>query len=255
MSAEQYLPRDALGYRAKIGVVVPGTNTIVQPEYEALKPPGVTNHVMRMLLPARPYDDMKTYQQALETEGGNLEEALQTLLLCEPDAVAHGHSIHSFRGNVDRALAERDELEKFCKLPFMTPSLSLLAGLEAIGKPRNLAILTPYWPPADAMIATWFRSAGYNPVHSTGLKTVGPLSVAMVKPEAIMAAFEAINTPEVEVLIHVGTNLPVSGITEAIEKRCGKPLIGVNVATYWAALRRLGIQDRIQGFGALVRDH
>ncbi len=255
MSAEQYLPHDALGYRAKIGVVVPGTNTIVQPEYEALKPPGVTNHVMRMLLPSRPYDDMKSYQKALETEGGNLEEALKTLLLCEPDAVAHGHSIHSFRGDVDRALEEKAELEKFCNRPFMTPSLSLLAGLEAIGKPRKLGILTPYWPPADEMIANWFRSAGYTPVHSTGLKTVGPLSVAMVKPEVIMAAFEAINTPEVEVLIHVGTNLPVSGITEAIEQRCGKPLIGVNVATYWAALRQLGIKDRIEGFGVLVREH
>lgn len=255
MSAEQYLSRDVLGVRAKIGVVVPATNTVVQPEYEALKPPGVSNHVMRMLLPARPYDDMKNYQQALETEHGNLEEALQTLLLCEPDAVAHGHSVHSFRGSVERALAEKEYLEKYCKLPFMTPSLSLLSGLEAIGKPRNLAILTPYWPPADEMIANFFRSAGYNPVHSAGLKTVGPLSVAMVRPEVIMAAFDAINTPDVEVLIHVGTNLPVSGITEAIEQRCGKPLIGVNVATYWAALRRLGIEDRIEGFGMLVREH
>ena len=60
---------------------------------------------------------------------------------------------------------------------------------------------------------------------------------------------------DVEALIHVGTNLPVSGLTEAIEKRCGKPLIGVNVATYWAALRRLGINDRIEGFGMLVREH
>ena len=255
MSAEQYLPRDALGYRAKIGVVVPGTNTIVQPEYEALKPPGVSNHVMRMLLPARPYDDMKNYQQALETEHGNLEEALDTLLLCEPQVVAHGHSIHSFRGDVERALAEKEHLENYCKLPFMTPSLSLLAGLEAIGRPRNLGILTPYWPPADEMIANWFRSAGYKPVHSSGLKTVGPISVAMVRPEVIMAAFDAINTPDVEALIHVGTNLPVSGLTEAIEKRCGKPLIGVNVATYWAALRRLGIKDRIEGFGMLVREH
>ena len=105
------------------------------------------------------------------------------------------------------------------------------------------------------MIAAWFRSAGYNPVHATGLKTVGPLSVAMVRPEAIIAGFEAINTPDVDVLIHVGTNLPVSGITELIEQRCGKPLIGVNVATYWAALRRIGIKDRIEGFGVLVREH
>ena len=39
---------DALGYRAKIGILVPATNTIVEPELAALQPPGVTNHVSRM---------------------------------------------------------------------------------------------------------------------------------------------------------------------------------------------------------------
>ena len=64
---------DALATRAKIGVIVPATNTVVQPEMEAMRPSGVTNHVSRMLLPPRPYDDMAVYRQALETEKGNLE--------------------------------------------------------------------------------------------------------------------------------------------------------------------------------------
>jgi maleate cis-trans isomerase len=44
-------------------------------------------------------------------------------------------------------------------------------------------------------------------------------------------------------LFHVGTNLPLSALTPVIEAEFGKPLIGVNVATCWWALRRLGIQD------------
>ena len=31
---------DALGYRAKIGILVPATNTIVEPEMAAMQPPG-----------------------------------------------------------------------------------------------------------------------------------------------------------------------------------------------------------------------
>jgi len=53
---------DALATRAKIAVIVPATNTIVQPEMEAMRPAGVTNHVSRMLLPVRPYDDMQAYR-------------------------------------------------------------------------------------------------------------------------------------------------------------------------------------------------
>ena len=38
---------DALGYRAKFGVLGPSTNTIVQPEFDDLRVPGVTNHYSR----------------------------------------------------------------------------------------------------------------------------------------------------------------------------------------------------------------
>ena len=49
---------DVLGHRAKIGVLVPFTNTTVQPEYEAMAPPGVTNHVARIPNVKRRANDM-----------------------------------------------------------------------------------------------------------------------------------------------------------------------------------------------------
>lgn len=245
---------DQLATRAKVAVVVPATNTIVQPEMEAMRPPGVTNHVTRMLLPPRPYDDMAVYQQALETETGELEEALKLVLPCEPHVVAHGHSIHSFRGDRARAEAETARLETHCGIPFITPSMAVLAGLEAIGAKR-IAVLTPYWPPADAMISAFFTSCGYEVVAADGLKTTGPTRVAQVSLDAIRAGFRAIDNARVEALVHVGTNLPVSAITDEIEAAHGKPLIGVNVATYWLALRRVGIADPLPGFGRLARDY
>ena len=64
-------------------------------------------------------------------------------------------------------------------------------------------------------------------------------------------AFEKAYDAKAEALIHVGTNLPVSALTPIIEERFGKPLIGVNVATYWLALRKIGIMDPIHGMGIL----
>jgi maleate isomerase len=248
------LHTDALGYRAKVGVVVPGTNTTVQPEYDAMRPPGVTNHVTRMLLPPRPYDDMERYSHALQTEEGTLIEALDLLLQCEPAVVAHGHSIHSFRGDVDMALGEQQRLSAHCKVPFWTPSVAILRGLQTL-KLKRIAVLTPYWPPADAMIANWFRSAGFDVVGSDGLKATGPTNVARISLDAILAGFRLVDSDRAEALIHVGTALPVSSLTVRIEQIHGKPLIGVNVATYWAALRSVGINDRLKGFGVLVEEH
>jgi len=246
---------DVLASRAKIAVVVPATNTIVQPEMEAMRPPGVTNHVTRMLLPPRPYDDMEVYRKALETEEGHLEAALDMVLPCQPHVVAHGHSIHSFRGDRARADAEVQRLREYCGIPFVTPSMAVLKGLEAIGNPKRIAVLTPYWPPAEKLIAEFFTACGYEVVATSGLKTTGPTAVAQVSLDRIRAGFRELDTPQAEVLIHVGTNLPVSAITEEIEAAHGKPLIGVNVATYWLALRSVGITDRIPGFGRLLAEY
>ena len=246
---------DVLAARAKVAVVVPATNTIVQPEFEAMRPRGVTNHVTRMYLPPRPYDDMETYRRALDTEEGNLDAALDLVLPCEPHVVAHGHSIHSFRGDRARAEAEQMKLEDYCGVPFVTPSIAVLKGLEAIGNPQRIAVLTPYWPPADTLIAEFFTACGYEVVHTLGLKATGPTAVARITLDEIRAGFRALDRSDAQVLIHVGTNLPVSAITEEIEAAHGKPLIGVNVATYWQALRRVGILDPLPGFGILAREH
>lgn len=248
---------DALATRAKIGVIVPATNTVVQPEMEAMRPSGVTNHVSRMLLPPRPYDDMAVYRQALETEKGNLEEALALLLPCQPHAVAHGHSIHSFRGDGQRALDEQARLEALAGgIPFITPSIAVLEGLRAIGSPKRIGVLTPYWPPANALIQSFFESCGFTVAATHGMEARGPISVAQFSREAIFAALAEVMRPGgVQALVHVGTNLPVSAFTADIEAHLGVPMIGVNVATYWLALRRIGIQDPLSGFGLLAEKH
>ncbi len=246
---------DTLATRGKIAVVVPATNTVVQPEFEAMRPRGVTNHVTRMTLPPRPYVDMEQYRRALDTEEGNLDEALHLVLPCEPHVVAHGHSIHSFRGDRARAAHEQNTLEALCGVPFITPSMAVLAGLEAIGNPKRIAILTPYWPPADTLITEFFTACGYEVIKAHGLKATGPTAVAQITLDEIRAGFKAADDARAEVLIHVGTNLPVSAITGEIEAAHGKPLIGVNVATYWQALRRIGVADRIAGFGLLLARH
>jgi len=62
-------------------------------------------------------------------------------------------------------------------------------------------------------------------------------------------------TPGIEAFVHIGTNLPVSAITPEIEACLGRPMIGINVATYWLALRSAGIRDTLSDFGLLAEKH
>ena len=45
---------DHLAYRKKFGTLGPSTNTVVQPDFDDLRPAGVTNHYSRIAIPNDP---------------------------------------------------------------------------------------------------------------------------------------------------------------------------------------------------------
>ena len=47
----------------------------------------------------------------------------------------------------------------------------------------------------------------------------------------------------------------LGGEAAQLEIELGKPVIAINVATLWHALRANDIDDQIDGFGSLLRDH
>ena len=92
--------RDVLGYRARLGVVVPSTNTIMEPELAALAPPGVTVHGARMRV-ARPALGTEAEARAfIAGVRAALAGAVADVATAEPDRVLVGISALSFMGGV-----------------------------------------------------------------------------------------------------------------------------------------------------------
>ena len=58
-----------------------------------------------------------------------------------------------------------------------------------------------------------------------------------------------------DVILQVGTALPVVGLIAELETRHGKPVVACNAAVYWQALRSIGITDAIPGYGTLLETH
>ena len=50
-----------------------------------------------------------------------------------------------------------------------------------------------------------------------------------------------------------GTNLAFAEVAAMAEFWLEKPVIAINTATYWHALRSMGLNDQMDGFGALLR--
>ncbi len=244
--------RDALGYRAKIGILVPATNTIVEPEMASMQPPGVTNHVSRMSRVKRPAHDLELYKKFLG-KSVDMDAAIDLLAALEPNIITHGHSVDSFVGGMTAAIAMRKHMEAVAGgIPVMLPSLAILKALEVMGKPAKLGILTPWMPPADEACAAFFAEAGYQVLAIKGLKHLTPLDIATATPELLNAAVDEINVPGVDCIVKVGTNSSMARLVADMERRLSKPVLTVNTVTYWAGLRAIGITDKLAGFGRLA---
>lgn len=247
---------DGLGWRAKIGVLVPATNTIAQPEYEAMRPAGVTNHVTRMAPVDRGGNgDLAAYRASLDRSTDHIKAALDLVMPCEPDALLLGHSIDTFTDDVASAEAMRAELTDYAKgVPMFLPSLAFLAGLKAMNIGRRIAVLTPYFPPGDERVVHFFTSAGFEIVRLIGMKCPTPLSIAAITEADTVAALQSLAVEDVDAIIEPGTNAPAARLAGEALRWIGKPVIACNTVTYWHALRSLGIADRVPGFGPLL-DH
>jgi maleate isomerase len=55
--------------------------------------------------------------------------------------------------------------------------------------------------------------------------------------------------------VQVGTNLSMVALADEMERKLGKPVIAINAATWWMALRENQIADQLTGFGTLLREH
>src|ERR1041384_6870198 len=86
----------ALGWRRKFAVLVPSTNTSVQPEFDAMRPPGVTNHHSRLVIPDTKVSDDASFLAMMDNIRGALLPALDAALTCKPDHVILGMSSETF---------------------------------------------------------------------------------------------------------------------------------------------------------------
>ena len=83
----------------------------------------------------------------------------------------------------------------------------------------------------------------------------GPVAIAHVSERELRDAIIEVNGPDVDAILQVGTNLAMARLAGIAELWLDKPVLAINTATYWWALRQNGIEDKVDGFGSLLLRH
>ena len=246
--------RDVLGWRRKFGVLGPSTNTIVQPDFEMMRPPGVTNHYSRIFTPNAQAVSNESFKAGIELIGSNVLDAVRSVMTCSPDYLVMGMSSVTFVGGAKGADEFQRKVEREAGVGVTIGSHSCTAALKAYGGIKRIAFLSPYYPVANAEVARYFTESGFEVVRDLCLQCTSWTGIAEVTPDALRPKLLDLDGTDVDAIIQVGTNLSMVCLAAVAEQWLRKPVIAINTATYWHALRANDIHDRVAGFGRLLEE-
>jgi maleate isomerase len=245
---------DALGWRCKFGVLGPSTNTIVQPDFDDMRPLGVTNHYSRIFTPDANAISNESFRASAELIASNVLEAVCSVMTCAPDYLVMGMSAVTFFNGEKGADAFTREVESASGVRISIGSDACTAALQAYGGIRRIAILSPYWPAMNIEVTRYFRDKGFDVVRDKCLQCRSWTAIAEQTTERLRTELMALDGDDVDAIVQVGTNLSMVRLAAAAELWLGKPIIAINTATYWHALRANCVQDQKAGFGRLLAE-
>ena len=243
---------DSLGHRRKFGVIAPSTNTSVQPEFDAMRVPGVTNHFGRIYIPDNPIGDDADFNKLMDDIRAALMDAVDRVMTCKPDYMVMGMSAETFWDGLDGSLKLRERVEARAGVKLAMGSDACQAALRQYGNIKRIGVITPYMPVGDRNVVKFFEDCGFEVATLKGLKCQSPTLIAHVSEKELRDAIIEVNQPGVQAIVQVGTNLAMARLAGIAEFWLDKPVIAINTATYWWALRQNGIADRVYGFGSLL---
>lgn len=239
------------GTRAKLGVIVPPTNTANEAEWQQLLPAGVTLHSARMPLHTDTTSD--TGQTALYSD---IEHYSAQLALADVDIIAYSCTAGSLVNPVT-ALAEH--VTRHTGIAAVTTAQAIVQALQVM-KIKKLAIATPYHDALNAHEQDFFEEIGFEVVAIKGLGygengAEEFRNIARIDTQAVLRLVSAVDRPDADAILISCTDLATLSIIDTLESAYGKPVISSNSATLWASLRAAGIDDSIAPGGTLLRDY
>lgn len=221
-----------------------------------MRPHGVTNHFGRLYIPDDPIKSDDDFNRLMVNIRATMEEAARSVMTCQPHRLVLGMSSETFWDGLDgseRLAARMREVSGGA--PVTMGSDAIRMALAKYPEVRRISVITPYMPIGDEQVRRFFSDCGFEIATLRGLKCGSPVEIAHISERTLRDVVNEVNGPDVDAIVQVGTNLAMARLAGIAEFWLGKPVIAINTAIYWHAIRESGITDRVIGFGSLLERH
>lgn len=238
-----------IGWRARLGFLVPPGNPTVEPEMTTLTPPGVSVHYARMSASGAT-GSLEGQEQRNREQIASLDGAAALLAMVKPSVIVLAHTATSYTLGIEdeRALVARMETTHGCR--FLTAFGSVVAALGHLGI-RRVALGTPYAMTLTERGKALLEAYGLQVPHHISLP--GVTNIYDETPERAYQLGRMADNPDAEAVFLSGVGMPTIAALEALEADLGKPVISAASAMMWHALRSSGVNAVVPGAGRLLR--
>ena len=219
--------------RARIGLLLPSSNTVMEPDLRGALAGRAEVHTARMHLP-----DPVTREGELEMLDNWAEPATRSLAMTRPQLVVLGCTSAGALRGAAAELALRERLGELAGAPVLGILTTVDDALRALGAER-ISLLTPYVPALTAPIVDHLLAAGFDVLRATGMEIADNAAVGKLTPDEIVSAATGALAPGSEALAIACTNLRALEARPEIEAGLGVPVVTVNSAVADLVLARL----------------
>jgi len=233
------------GWRCRIGVIVPSTNTAVESEFHRMAPRGVSVHAARMRATL-------VEEEALMRMNELAPEAALQLLDAEVDVLVYGCTGGSFihTSNLHGSLGISRAADQ---TPLVLTFDAVLQALHALAATK-IILATPYPEALTCLEERALEEAGFSVLSSCKLGISKPTDVGRLHHVDAYRLAKKASVSGAEAIFISCTDFPTIEIIDLLEQDTGLPVVTSNQAAFWLALRRCGIGDSLSGFGKLLRE-
>lgn len=220
----------------RLGILLPSSNTVVEPETMRLLPAGggVTAHFSRLGVTVIS-DAAASLDQFAPPA---MLQAAQLLADAEVGLIAWAGTAASWLGfSRDEALAAA--IAERCGVPATSAVIAINQRLAALGA-RRIGLVTPYIAALEGRIVANYEAIGVATVAADRLDLTVNTDYGRVPPAAIAAQCRRVAGARPDAIIVMCTNLRGAPLAAALAEETGIPVLDSVAVTVEHCLERLG---------------
>lgn len=229
--------------RSRVGLIIPSVNAVIEPDYAAAAPEGLTFHSTRVML-------RETTPEGVRAMNAGVEAAAELIASVTPDVVAFACTSGTFIDGAEGLTRQVEMIKNVVGCDVVATSRCMIEAFEFLGMSR-IALATPYLDVINQAEETFLESSGMKVTAMKGLGLSGK-AIREVAPQDIAKLVRETDTPDSDAIFVSCTDFRAMEVAASLELELRKPVLTSNQVTLWGVLRALGREPSLPGYGTLL---